>query len=274
MMTFAKQRFYSIVVTLALAGLLWLVFNVYAVTLHDTRFVSGWMLLGLMLALTLLNIRKKLPFLPLGDAANWLRFHVYAGMFALILFGVHVQFRMPGGGLESMLAILLVGVMLSGLVGLWFTHRLPQRLTTRGESILFERIPVLIREIAWDVKRQVLISVEEANSKMIPDFYAGRLVGFFERPRYFFFHLSESDRPMKRILGEIDGLNRYASSKEKEILRRLSDRVVAKNDLDYQYALQWVLKAWLFVHIPLTYCLLLVAVLHVIVGYDYRGNVH
>ena len=173
-----------------------------------------------------------------------------------------------------MLAILLAGVLLSGFIGLWFTHRLPQRLTTRGESILFERIPVLIRELAWNVKRQVLISVEEANSKLIPDFYAGRLAGFFERPRYFFFHLSESDRPMKRILGEIDGLNRYASPKEKEILRRLSQQVVAKNDLDYQYALQWVLKAWLFVHIPLTYCLLLVSVLHVIVGYDYRGNLH
>jgi len=272
MRTIVANRWLYTAVTLGVGVLAWLVYLIFATALHDTRFVSGWILLVLLSCLTLLNIRKKLPFLPLGSAAAWLRWHVYGGFFALILFCIHIQFRIPSGRLDWFLADLFGVVFLSGVVGLWLSKKVPQRLTTRSENVLFERIPILIRELSWDVKRLVLSSVEDANSKLIPDFHMSKLMWFFERPRYFFFHLSESNRPRQHLLDEIDGLYRYASAREKDILRELAHKVELKSDLDYQYARQWLLKGWLFVHIPLTYSMLLVAALHVIVGYDYRGT--
>jgi len=46
-------------------------------------------------------------------------------------------------------------------------------------------------------------------------------------------------------------------------------RVIAKNNLDYQHALQMVLKGWLFVHIPLTYSLIVVAAVHGVLAYAF-----
>ncbi len=45
----------------------------------------------------------------------------------------------------------------------------------------------------------------------------------------------------------------------------------AKDDLDYQSALQGALKFWLFVHVPLTYGLLIFAVFHILVVYTFSG---
>ena len=51
-------------------------------------------------------------------------------------------------------------------------------------------------------------------------------------------------------------------------LRRLVER---KDKLDYANALQTVLKVWLFVHIPATYGLILLALLHLLLVYSFGG---
>jgi peptidoglycan biosynthesis protein MviN/MurJ (putative lipid II flippase) len=51
-------------------------------------------------------------------------------------------------------------------------------------------------------------------------------------------------------------------------LRRLVER---KDQVDYAHALQTVLKGWLFVHIPATYGLILLAMLHVLLVYSFGG---
>ncbi len=51
----------------------------------------------------------------------------------------------------------------------------------------------------------------------------------------------------------------------------LKGLVEAKDDLDYQRALQGALKFWLFVHVPLTYGLLIFAAFHILVVYSFSG---
>ena len=41
---------------------------------------------------------------------------------------------------------------------------------------------------------------------------------------------------------------------------RLRELIVKKDDLDFHYALQRALKAWLFVHVPMTGVMLMLAV--------------
>ena len=46
-----------------------------------------------------------------------------------------------------------------------------------------------------------------------------------------------------------------------------------KDELDFHYSLNLALKAWLLVHVPLTYGLLILAVLHMVTAYAFSGGV-
>ena len=56
-------------------------------------------------------------------------------------------------------------------------------------------------------------------------------------------------------------------------LARLGDLVRQKDGLDHQYALQSILKWWLFIHIPLTYSLLIATGLHVVLVHGFSLGV-
>ena len=94
---------------------------------------------------------------------------------------------------------------------------------------------------------------------------------FFDGPRNFWRHVFQSDRPMRKLTMAIDEQLRYLSDSEKEHMEEIRTRVHAKNDLDYHYALQSLLKYWLFVHVPLTYSLLVFAGFHVVFVHAFGG---
>ncbi len=244
----------------------------YTAALREGAFLSGWLLLLTVLALALYNVRKKLPVVPIGGSTTWLQFHVYAGWLSIVLFALHVGPRLPDGRLETTLAVLFVLVAGSGVVGLVLSRTLPGRLTGRGEEVIFERIPIFIarlREAAEDV---VLRSAQETESTTIADFYAARLEPFFRGPRNYTFHMRESNRALFTLLRAISDVERYLSPKEREFSDELRALVEKKDELDYHFALQGTLKGWLFVHIPLTYGLLILALLHLVLVYACSGG--
>jgi len=235
-------------------------------------YLSGWLLLVLMLILSAYNARKKLPFLPLGTSRGWLQFHIYAGLLTVVLFPVHISFRVPTGWFEGTLAWLYVIVTGSGIVGLAMSRAMPKRLTTRGGEVLFERIPIIRRNLQEQAETLVLKSVPEVQSSTIADFYARELKGFFDGPQNLWLHIFEVRRPINTLLSKITDLNRYANDKEREKLNQLADLARQKDGLDYHYAIQWMLKAWLFVHIPFTYSLLLFSFVHVVLVFAFSGG--
>jgi hypothetical protein len=56
---------------------------------------------------------------------------------------------------------------------------------------------------------------------------------------------------------------------ETAILRDIADLTRAKDDLDYHYALQSTMKRWQFVHVPLSFGLILLVLLHMVVVYAF-----
>jgi uncharacterized protein (DUF2062 family) len=64
----------------------------------------------------------------------------------------------------------------------------------------------------------------------------------------------------------MDALDRYLDEREKAIAREIRDWIETKQNLDFQYASQRLLKLWLFVHIPCTYSLILLGVVHGIIA--------
>lgn len=244
-----------------------------SVLMYPVAHISGWGLLGLVVFLALYNVRKKLTFIPLGWSALWLQFHIYIGLLTSVIFAVHIGFRIPNGVFETCLAVAYVAVFVSGVVGLILSRVIPPRLASRGDEVIFERIPVFVRRIREEVEGLVLQCISETDTSAVPNFYVGSLRWYFERPRNYWSHLVHSTRPLHRILTDIEAQHRYLSEAELGFVEQIEDRVRTKDDLDYHHAMQKTLKSWMFFHIPLTWCLLVLAVFHVILVHAFAGGI-
>ena len=252
----------------ATTGALWL--NGKFNTLPNYAYLTGWTLLAGMFVLTIYNVRKKLPFLPLGKSETWLQIHIYLGFFTTLLFLIHLDFRLPHGWFEVVLAWLFVLVSGSGMVGLFFSRVLPRRLATRGGEVIFEKIPALRHALKTEAENLALGA--DAKSVVIAEFHTKRLAPFFASPKNFWNHLAESRREVSALLAELEDLRRFANDIEKEKIAKLAALVRQKDGLDYHRALQLALRLWLFVHIPLTYGLLIFTALHLVLVFGFSGG--
>lgn len=236
--------------------------------LPNYAYLSGWALLAVMILLALYNVRKRLPFLSLGSSEAWLQIHIYAGFFTVVLFLVHLDFRMPTGWFEGTLAWLYGLVTGSGIVGLFLSRVLPRRLATRGGEVIYEKIPALRQALRQEAEALALTG----GAPVIADFYTKHLHGFFLGPKYFWPHLLDSRRPLNALTRELDELRRYLNETERTTLQKLGELVRRKDGLDYHHALQATLKLWLFVHLPLTYSLMIFSMAHVALVFAFSGG--
>ena len=272
MSTFARRRMRNLALTVV-GGLLILAIDwVARGTLLQTAYISGWTMFAIVLLLAAYNLRKKLSIIGVFTSAMWLQVHVYMGVLSIVVFLVHIRYAIPSGGLEILLALIYIGVAVSGLVGLVLTRTLPPRLNSRGENVIHERIGAVRAQLRERAEALALESVGAGNVTAISQLYQHRLLRFFSEPQNLWSHLGQSARPRQALLGEIDALRRYVKESDRESLSEIAELVRRKDDLDYRDACQWALKGWLFVHIPLTYGLLMIMAVHLVVVYAFSGG--
>jgi hypothetical protein len=258
---------------IAASAIAWGIDIVLSVSLRQAAIYSGFLLLTLVLGLTLFNSRKKLPFLPLARASTWLQIHIYAGFFCAFIFLLHVRFSPPHGPLETLLALVFCVVILSGFFGIFISRFFPSRMALSGEPLIYERIPAYRREIQQNVEALIRRAETETQSSTLADFYLSQLRPFFHRLPSALEALGGMDRRSGRLLKELTALNRYLNDAEKAIAAEMRDWIQTAQNLHYQYAAQRLLKLWLFVHIPFTYSLILIALVHAALALIYAGKV-
>jgi len=262
----------SLVTAIAIV-IMYAIYWLYGSTLHDVRFFDGWVLsVGIVFLVLFNNIRKKLPMMPFGRAAIWMQLHLYVGYFVVAVFLMHTNLSMPDSMLEWALWSVFILVALSGVAGAYLSRTTPARLEQHSERVIFERIPAFRVGLAEEAEALAIDSVDQAGSLTISNLYVNTLHGFFRRPRNFLLHLRSSSRPLNRIQGEIDSLRQYLDDAGKERLAKIKDLVQAKDNLDFHYAHQGVLKAWLFIHVPATYGLIVLIIAHVAIMYAYSSG--
>ena len=105
----------------------------------------------------------------------------------------------------------------------------------------------------------------------ILDLYTTQLRDFLEGPRNYIAHLIGSQRPLKRVTDEIDNLFPYVDPQSQVKLAMIKDLVVEKDRLDFSRVYLGLSRAWLFVHVPVTYGLIVLVVLHVLVVYAFSS---
>jgi hypothetical protein len=261
-------------------GLFWLVW-VYGNGLRDPRYLDGWLLTGGMSVQLSLHIAIKTASLSPKSAARWRKVHIFVGYLLVGAFISHSNFSLPDTGFEWALWVGFLLVTLSGIFGTYLAWSL-QAKHVMEEGVGYDRIPARRAELARNVRAAVakIDPVAAATDLPVPphdawimDLYTTHLRDFFQGQRNFSAHLIGSQRPLKRLTDEIDNLSRYVDQGGQEKLAAIRNLVVEKDRLDFTRVYLWLTKAWLFVHVPVTYALAVLVVLHVIVVYSFSSGI-
>ena len=260
------------------SGLFWLVW-IYGNGLRDPRYLDGWVLAGGMGVQLYFHIAIKTASLSPKSAMRWRKIHIFLGYLLIAAFISHSDFSLPDTGFEWALWAGFVMVTLSGIFGAYLAWSLKAK-GRIDEGVSYDRIPTLRTELARDVAAVAetdLASTQIAlpglpHDAWIIDLYTNYLRDFFQGPRNFTAHLIGSQRPLKRLTDEIDDLSRYVDQQSKEKLAAIKNLVVEKDRLDFARVYLGLTRGWLFVHVPVTYGLIVLTVLHVLVVYAFSSG--
>lgn len=261
-------------------GLFWLVW-IYGNGLRDPRYLDGWMLIGGMGLQLYFHIAIKRGRLLPKSAKRWQKIHIFVGYLLIAVFISHSDFSLPDTAFEWLLWASFTLVSLSGILGTYLTWSL-QAKHGLSESVSFDRIPERRAELAQEVYALVnetdpvptLIALPAPpHDAWIMDLYAAHLRDFLNGPRNATAHLIGSKRPLQRLTDEIDNLSRYVDAQSQKKLAAIREMVIEKDRLDFARVYFGLTKGWLFVHVPVTYSLVVLTVVHVLVVYAYSAGI-
>lgn len=230
----------------------------------DPSIVTGYVLLALMLGLALLAGRKRLSMVPMSRVSVWLTVHVLVGLLALAVFWLHSRTLWPNGLHQELLAGLFYLVVASGCLGVLLQATLPARLTQSGTEVIYERIPAELSRLRAAAEAVVLACVAETGSDSLARHYDERLHWYFQRPRFFLSHVAGTMRARHWLHHNATATARYLNDRESDHLRRLYRLAEEKTLMDFHYALQGLMKWWLFAHIPPAAALLVFSLWHLL----------
>jgi hypothetical protein len=259
-------------------GLFWLVW-IYANGLRDPRYLDGWVLVGGMSLQLAFHIAIKRASLSPVFAARCRKIHILVGYLLIAAFVSHSDFSLPDTSFEWALWAGFVLVTLSGIFGTYLAWSLRAKHGI-DERMGYDHIPARRAELARDVHAIAKIDLDAAAIALpappydawIMDLYTNHLRDFFQGQRNFTAHLIGSRRPLKRLTEEIDTLSAYVDKQSQMKLAAIKDLVVEKDWLDFARVYLGLTKGWLFVHVPVTYSLIVLTVLHVIVVYAFSSG--
>ena len=260
-------------------GLLLLV-SIYDNALRDPRYLDGWVLAAGMSLQLGFHVAIKTNRLSPKSIMRWRKIHIFIGYLLIATFISHSDFSLPNTGFEWALWAGFVLVTLSGLFGTYLTWSL-QAKGGIDENVGSDRIHIRLAELARDVHDIVATPDRAAAAIGLPtppydawiiDLYSNHLRDFFEGHRNLSSHLIGSQRPLKRLTNEIDNLSRYIDAQSQEKLTAIRNLVVEKDRLDFTRVHFGLAKGWLFVHVPVTYALIVLSVLHVLIVYSFSSG--
>jgi len=109
--------------------------------------IFGTIALSIFVFAALLGVRKKIVLWRIGTVQRWLRAHIWLTLLTIPLVILHSGFRL-GGPMTTLIIILYVIVMVSGIYGLVLQHYMPAVMMERlpAESV-YEQVPHIRAQI-------------------------------------------------------------------------------------------------------------------------------
>jgi len=238
--------------------------------LGDESTFTGVVLLIATLSLYLLTLRKKWLTKRLGPVSAWLQMHVYVGIFTSAVFLMHIGWPIRGP-FELCLAACFCFVAGSGILLAIMSRLTPLRLSALKRDHSLERIPALQVALAEEAHRIAMSSTRLGEGATLSEFYQRRLLPYFQGQRGWSYLLLPTGTKRRRLLSELEDLDRYLSDQTLDYRQQFSHMVQSRDDLDYQSALQKRLRLFFAVHIALTWTLIILVAVHVTLVVRFSG---
>lgn len=267
------RRVLALSLTLVVASFTWLLLEQAARTLGDPAVISGWTLLASTAGLYGLGLRKRrwAQSLSLGPVAAWLQVHTYLGIFALIVFCMHIGWPIRGY-FEIALASMFLFISASGACLMWYSRRVPKLLSVVKRDYRYEDIPVLQAELAERAHATVLKSAETGAGATLAEFYQRRLLKFFHTPRGLLYRCLPTGAKRRQLLRDLEDLDRYLDVGGLVFRQTLSSLVIQKDDTDFHRAMQQRLRFMMAAHVAFTWALVLMIAVHIVLILRFQGT--
>jgi hypothetical protein len=274
-----RQTIQVFLIAVISGGLLWLVW-IYGNGFRDPRYLDGYLLAGGMGLQIYFHIGIKTGSLSPKSAMRWRKLHIFLGFLLIAVFLSHSDFSLPDTSLEWALWTGFVLVTVSGIFGTYLSWWLKAKAGV-DEAVSYDRIPTRRAELARDIHAAVTKTDPAAVAIGLPappydawimELYATQLREFFQGPRNYVTHLVGSQRPLKRLIEEIDALSGFVDQHGQEKLATIRSLVIEKDRLDFGRVYLGLAKGWLLVHVPVTYGLTVLMVLHILVVHAFSSR--
>ena len=276
---FSGQVIQAMLTAVIAAGVFWLVW-IYGNGLRDPRYLDGWILVGGMAVQVFFHIAQRTVRMSPKIVKRWRRFHIFMGLLLFAIFLMHTDFSLPDTGLEWGLWLGFVLIALSGVFGIYLSWSIETKRRI-DENIGYDRIPTRRAELARTVRAAVTGAQSAGGTGALPslpydgwiqELYAKHLRDFFKGQQNYTAHLLGSQQSLTRLTDEIDALSQYVDQRNQERLSVIKDMVLEKDRLDYARVYLGLTRAWLVVHGPVAYALVVLVVLHVLVVYAFSSG--
>lgn len=258
-------------ITIAAIAAMLMVYRWVDSQLGRTDYYTGFVLLASSIGLMTLSLRKKLIVLPLGAVVIWQQIHQYLGLFAVVTFAMHAGFPVHGI-LETALAVVFVLISLSGIVGWYINKTTPKKMLTAGNPVLREDIAIVRRSIAQQAYHIALSAAGKNESATLADHYTKYLSEFFSRRRSIAYCIVPTGKSRRKLLHGLEKISRYLGPDGKSSKQSLSELVIAKDDLDFQWAMQIRLRSWVVFHVSLVWSFFILVAYHIYLVYRFQGG--
>jgi hypothetical protein len=237
-----------------------------------------------MAIVTLLSLRKKFPIWRIGRTQSWMRAHLWLGALSLPLILLHAGFLF-GHGLTSVLMWLFVVVYASGVYGAWLQHTMPRRILrdvpmeTIYDQIahvreqLLDEADTVVADASGKLQVAVPVAASGANALAsvmrigaddtapLREFYTREMRPFVERPTRA--HPLADETAAAALFGKLRALVQPALTAAIADLESICEE---ERQLLRQERMHGLLHGWLIVHVPLSFALMTLAVVHIVMA--------
>jgi hypothetical protein len=257
---------------------------------------------AMMLFALLLGARKRIRTLRIGRAYWWCQGHVWLGLLSFPIIILHGGFKEEfwGGVLTQWIMWIFVIVWLSGIVGLILQQIMPNRLLNNVPmETIYEQIDHIIAQLRADAERIVKGIEDKPQDHTYEEFDAtpggdrggaataiapGRVSAEAEAKLAGFYRtqvkpvLADKMPANATLARERQAVVAFAQLRDtlpdplKKPVDDLAEIVEERRQLARQRRLHHIMHGWLFVHVPLSYALMVLATVHAFQALPYTSS--
>jgi len=249
--------------------------------------VYGIVGFAFMVFVTLLSVRKKFPIWRIGRTQAWMKGHLWLGALTFPLILLHAGFLF-GHGLTAVMMWIFLVVYASGLFGAWVQHTLPRRILREVPmETIYEQI-AHVREQLLDeadtvvadasgklelavsaraVRAEALASVmrvDADDTAPLREFYVREMRPFVQSPTRR--HALADSVAAAGLFGKLRSIAPLSLGGAISDLENICEE---ERQLLRQERMHGLLHGWLIVHVPLSFALMALAVVHIVMALRY-----